>query len=82
MFRESLVLTALGCVVGIPAGIWLHRFVMDRVQVDMVAFRIRIDFGSFLLAILLTLLITLVVDGMLMPKINRIHMAESLKSVE
>src|SRR5699024_3868812 len=34
VFREGLILTGLGCVVGVPLGIWLHRFVMDRIQVD------------------------------------------------
>ena len=82
VFREALVLTGLGCVVGIPMGIWLHRFVMDRVQVDMVSFRVRISPWSYLLALLLTLLLTFVVDALLIRKIDRIHMAESLKSVE
>ncbi|HIR09448.1 MAG TPA: ABC transporter permease [Candidatus Avoscillospira stercoripullorum] len=82
VFREALVLTGLGCVVGIPMGIWLHRFVMDRVQVDMVSFQVRISPWSYLLALLLTLLLTFVVDALLIRKIDRIHMAESLKSVE
>ena len=82
VFREALVLTVMGCIAGIPMGIWLHRFVMERVQVDMVSFRVRIEPGSYALALGLTLLIALVVDAMLIRKIDRIHMAESLKSVE
>ena len=82
VFREGLILTGLGCVVGVPLGIWLHRFVMDRIQVDMVSFRVRIDPWSFVLALALTLVITLVTDALLVRKIDRIHMAESLKSVE
>ena len=82
VFREGLILTGLGCVVGVPLGIWLHRFVMDRIQVDMVSFRVRIDPWSYVLALALTLVITLVTDALLVRKIDRIHMAESLKSVE
>ena len=82
VFREGLILTCLGCVVGVPVGIWLHRFVMERIQVDMVSFRVRISPWSYLLALALTILITLVADALVMRKIDRIGMAESLKSVE
>ena len=80
--REGLILTCLGCVVGIPVGIWLHQFVMERIQVDMVSFRVRISPWSYLLALALTILITVVADVLVMRKIDRIDMAESLKSVE
>ena len=76
------ILTCLGCVAGIPVGIWLHRFVMERIQVDMVSFRVRISPWSYLLALALTILITLVADALVMRKIDKIDMAESLKSVE
>ncbi len=82
VFREGLILTCLGCVVGIPVGIWLHQFVMERIQVDMVSFRVRISPWSYLLALALTILITLVADALVMRKIDKIDMAESLKSVE
>ena len=82
VFREGLILTCLGCVVGVPFGIWLHQFVMERIQVDMVSFRVRISPWSYLLALALTILITVVADALVMRKIDRIDMAESLKSVE
>lgn len=82
VFREGLILTCLGRVAGIPVGIWLHRFVMERIQVDMVSFRVRISPWSYLLALALTILITLVADALVMRKIDKIDMAESLKSVE
>ena len=82
VFREGLILTCLGCVVGIPVGIWLHQFVMERIQVDMVSFRVRISPWSYLLALALTILITVVADALVMRKIDKIDMAESLKSVE
>ena len=67
---------------GIPVVIWLHRLVMGRIQVDMVSFRVRISPWSYLLALALTILITLVADALVMRKIDKIDMAESLKSVE
>lgn len=82
VFRESIILTVLGSVVGIPLGIWLHRFIMSCVKTDFVCFQARIAPLSYFLGIAITVLVTLVVNGLLGKKIDRIDMAESLKSVE
>lgn len=82
VFRESIVLTFMGTLVGIPLGIWFHGFVLDQIQVDMVSFRVRISMLSFALAIVITFAIISAVSLMLRGKIDKIHMAESLKSVE
>ncbi|MGN1030535.1 MAG: FtsX-like permease family protein [Butyricicoccaceae bacterium] len=82
VFRENIVLTALGALVGLPLGVALHRFVMDQIQVDMVSFQVRILPQSFLLALGVTFLFALMVELVMRRKLNRIDMAESLKSVE
>ena len=82
MFRESILLTILGAVAGIPLGIWLHRFIMTCVKTDFVCFQTRIAPLSYVLGIAITVLVTLAVNGILSPKIDQINMAESLKSVE
>lgn len=82
VFRESLILTVLGAIVGIPLGIWLHSFIMNAITVDFVAFQIRIAPVSFVIAVAVTILVTLIVNAMLSRKIDKINMAESLKSVE
>jgi len=82
VFRESILLTILGVFVGIPLGIWLHRFIMNSVKVDFVCFQIQIAPISFVIGIAITLLVTVIVDRLLGKKIDRINMAESLKSVE
>ena len=82
VFRESILLTLMGTVVGVPLGIWLHRFIMTAVRVDFVCFQIQIAPLSYVLGIAITLLSTLLVNWILGKKIDRINMAESLKSVE
>lgn len=82
VFRENLVLTLMGIVVGLPLGILLHRFVMNQIQVDMVAFKVMIMPVSFLLSVVIVLLFLKVVDVVMRRKIDRIDMAESLKSIE
>ena len=82
IFRENLVLTLMGIVFGLPLGVWLHRFVMNQIQVDMVAFKVAIMPVSYLLSIVIVLFFLKVVDVVMRRKINRIDMAESLKSIE
>ena len=82
VFRETIALTAMGVVVGIPLGIWLHGFVLGQVQVDMVSFHSQISLLSYALAVVITFVSIILVEMLLRGKINQIHMAESLKSVE
>jgi len=82
VFRETMALTAMGVVVGLPLGTWFHTFVINQVQVDMVSFHIRIFPFSYVLAVVITFVTIILVEMLLRGKINRIHMAESLKSVE
>jgi len=82
VFRETIALTAMGVVVGIPLGIWLHGFVLGQVQVDMVSFHSQISLLSYALAVMITFVSIILVEMLLRGKINQIHMAESLKSVE
>ena len=82
VFRESILLTIMGTIVGVPLGIWLHTFIMNAIKVDFVCFQVQISLLSFVLAVALTTLVTLVVNRILSAKIDQINMAESLKSVE
>lgn len=82
VFKENLALSAMGAVLGLGLGKLLHVFVMDQIRIDMVWFQSRIKPVSFLLAIGLTMLSAICVDVLLYFKLQRINMAEALKSVE
>ena len=82
IFRENIVLTILGVIVGLPGGVLMHRFVMSQVNVDLVAFKIHILPPSYLYAAALTMIFTILVNLIMQRKLNKINMAESLKSVE
>ena len=82
VMRENLALTAMGTAVGAVAGIFLHRFVMDQIKVDLVDFSAKILRESFLYSIALTFLFNFIVSLFMEIKLVRINMAESLKSVE
>ncbi|MCR5283356.1 MAG: FtsX-like permease family protein [Lachnospiraceae bacterium] len=82
VFRENIALTVIGMLVGLGLGIWLHRFVMAQIIVDMVHFKVTIHGISFVYSIILTMLFTLTVNLFMNRKLDRIDMAQSLKSVE
>jgi putative ABC transport system permease protein len=82
VLRENLALTAFGTVVGLGAGVLLHAFVMAQIRVDLVDFSVRILPKSFLWSALLTFLFNFIVDLFMVFKLERINMAESLKSIE
>ena len=82
VFRENMVLTFFGMTLGLGLGILLHRFVMLQIHVDMVYFNIQILPMSFLYGVVLTFVFTFAVNLFMRRKLERINMAESLKSVE
>lgn len=57
-------------------------YVMHEVDIDMIAFDVKITVTGYLLSILLTFLFNWVVNRMMSGKLDRINMAESLKSVD
>ena len=82
VFRENLVLTLLGSLVGIPLGIWLHGFVMQQLSFDMVSFHVVIHPLSFLISVAMTFVFAFGVDLVMRPRLAKINMVESLKAIE
>ena len=73
---------AVGTVLGLGGGILLLEFVMSQIKVDMVWMFASLKPLSYLWAILLTVLSAVFVDFLLYFKLDKINMAEALKSVE
>ena len=82
VFRENMVLSMMGMVLGLPLGVLFHHFIIQQIKIDMVSFRIYIRPVSFLFSVLTVLCFTVFVDLMMRRKIEGIHMAESLKSID
>jgi len=82
VFRENFLLTLLSLIPGLLLGLLLHRFVIGAVQVDLLWFEPRIAPISFLYAIGLTLIFTLVVNLVMFYRIQKIDMTSSLKTME
>ena len=82
VFREISILSVLGALVGLGMGKALHAFVMAQIQIDSMFFATRIAPVSYAIAFAMTLLFTTVISLGMRPRLRRIDMAESLKSIE
>ena len=82
VFKENMVLSVLGSIAGLGLGKLLLEFVLVQVKVDTVWFQSRITVPSLIISVALTLVATLIVQFIFTFKIERINMAEALKSVE
>lgn len=82
VFRENILLTIIGSLVGMGIGKILHQFVIVTVEVEGIMFGRNIDFPSFLYSFLFTVGFSLFVNWVMYFKLKRIDMVESLKSVE
>ena len=82
VYRENIVLTVLGAIFGIVLGKFLHGFIIVTVEIESVMFGRNIDLSSFVYGFLLTILFSLLVNGVMYFKLKKINMVESLKSVE
>ncbi len=82
IFRETIILTILGCIFGLILGVFMHRLVINTIEVDMVMFGRTIASSSYLFSSLLTIMFSVIVELIMKPKMKTIDMVESLKSVD
>ena len=82
VFRENNILSVMGAVLGLGAGVALTQFIVETAEVDEVMFGRTIHPLSFLWAFLITVAFSLIVNFIMRRDLKRISMVESLKSVE
>lgn len=82
VYRESMIMTLVGTLLGLLVGKYLCSFIITTVEVDMVMFGREIFVPTYIYAILLTFLFAMLVNSVMYFKMKKIDMIESLKSVE
>ena len=82
IFRENMLLSVIGTVIGLLLGIGLHRLVLLVGEVDIIMFGRNPGILSFVYAAALSLGFTMLVNLILMRNLRKIDMVESLKSIE
>ncbi|MBQ6559226.1 MAG: FtsX-like permease family protein [Erysipelotrichaceae bacterium] len=82
IFKEILLLSMIGGLLGLPLGVLEHHFIMNVINMDMMMFGMNISIFSFSISFVITILFTLLVFMFMKRRLNNIEMVESLKSVE
>ena len=82
VYRENILLTIIGSVVGMVLGNLLHRYIILTVEVEEAMFGRQIHWQSYLYSFLFTVAFSLFVNWVMFYKLKKIDMVESLKSEE
>ena len=82
VYRENIVLTIAGILLGLVMGVFLTDFIVQTVEIDNIMFGRGMGATSFLWAIGLTALFSLLVNWLMYYKMKAVSMVESLKSIE
>ncbi len=82
VYRENIILTLIGIVVGAVLGAILHLFTILTVEVDLMMFGRVISPMSYVICAAITFAFSLIVNIVMYYNFKKINMVESLKSVE
>lgn len=82
IIRENIVSTAVGLVMGLIGGIFLHRALVGYISVANVMYGTHIMWWSFIVSALLILAVALAAAVPILLKVSRINIPETLKVIE
>ncbi|MCI1306173.1 MAG: ABC transporter permease [Lachnospiraceae bacterium] len=82
ILSENLMISVIAGIIGLPPGYLFTGFVIRRILIDQMTFRITVEPVSYLMAFCCTVLFVLIVNFFMRRRIASIDMAESLKAVE
>ncbi|MGM0215249.1 ABC transporter permease [Enterococcus sp. AZ109] len=82
IFRENVIFTLLGIVVGYGVGIVLTAFILHQASMENVIFPLVIHWTAYVISGGLTIVFTLIVMAVTHVKLKHINMIDALKSNE
>ena len=82
VYRETLILTSIGILIGLFLGVVLNNFVLTIAETDEILFVKNINILSFVYTFLIMIFFTILVQAITHFSLKKIDMIESLKSVE
>lgn len=82
VYRENVILTLFGIVLGMVLGFALHWFVMLTVETEVLMFGAEMRFLSYVFSILLTIVFAVLVNLLMLFRLKKVDMIDSLKNVE
>lgn len=82
IYRETILLTALGILVGFLGGDILYQYILDVVPPDAVMFNPALGAKAFVIPTLVVSLITVILGFKIHHRLQNVDMLEALKSVD
>ena len=80
--QQNNWITVLSIIIGLPTGYYMTSWIFKSVIADNYDFSAYINLSTYLIAIIGTILVSIIVSRMLSKKINKIDMVSSLKANE
>lgn len=82
IYRENIILTLMGIVVGIFLGKILHMYILNTAEMDNMMFNPTLHWNSFVYAAILTIIFSSIVMFIMHIRLKKVNMIEALKSNE
>lgn len=82
VLNENILLSAIAGASGLILGVLFHHTVMKMITIDTMTFQMKISPFSFIISFAFTLVFAVIVNFAMKKRIQKIHMAESLKAIE
>ena len=82
IYRENVILTLFGTLLGLVLGLIFHRYVIHTMEIDSMMFGQNVHLVSYIWSVLLTFGFSAFVNFFMHFSLKRVNMVESLKSVE
>ena len=80
--KETRILTVIGMILGLFAGYFLTMFIIKTCELDLMMFSRSINSISFVYALIITVVFSVIVEIATYFALKKIDMIESLKSIE
>ena len=82
IYKEMLILTIIGSLIGLIVGSFLTLYVIKICETNLFMFTFNINFISYLLSFIITLLFLFIVNLFMHFELKKLDMVEALKSYE
>lgn len=82
IYRETIILSGLGIIVGFGFGWWLHHFIITSLPPDVAMFDPNMYPMNFVFSALIPAMITAALAIVVYQKIKRINMLDALSSID
>lgn len=82
IYRETMLLSAVGILIGLWSGSYLHAYIMKVIANDSMSFGRTVDAYVYLVPVVAIVLLLIVLGYMVSYRLRKVDMLEALKSVD